>query len=56
VVGFGNGCDLDKLQVFNDKEWIATDNNPSSRFYGRTDLGLERLPLHLPDRRPGGPV
>ncbi len=36
VVGFGNGCDLDKLQIFNDKEWIATDNNPASRFYGRT--------------------
>ena len=35
-VGFGNGCDLDKLQVFNDKEWIATDNNPASPFYGRT--------------------
>jgi hypothetical protein len=36
VVGFGKGCDLDPRQIFNDKEWIATDNNPSSRFYGRT--------------------
>jgi len=36
VVGFGFGCDLDPRQVFNDKEWIATDNNPGSRFYGRT--------------------
>ena len=36
VVGFGKGCDLDPTQVFNDKEWIATDNNPHSRFYGRT--------------------
>jgi hypothetical protein len=35
VVGFGNGCDLDRLQVFSDKEWIAT-NNPASPFYGRT--------------------
>jgi hypothetical protein len=36
VVGFGSGCDLDPVQVFNDKEWIATDNNRHSRFYGRT--------------------
>jgi hypothetical protein len=36
VVGKGTGCDLSPVQVFNDKEWIATDNNPSSRFYGRT--------------------
>jgi hypothetical protein len=36
VVGFGKGCDLDKVQVFNDKEWIATDNNPRSPHYGRT--------------------
>jgi hypothetical protein len=36
VVGFGRGCDLDATQIFNDKEWIATDNNPGSRFYGRT--------------------
>jgi hypothetical protein len=35
-VGFGKGCDLDPVQVFNDKEWIATDNNPHSPFYGRT--------------------
>jgi hypothetical protein len=35
-VGFGNGCDLDKTQVFNDKEWIATDNNRRSPYYGRT--------------------
>jgi hypothetical protein len=38
VVGPGKGCDLDKFQNFGDKEWIATDNNPSSRFYGRTYL------------------
>jgi hypothetical protein len=31
VVGFGQGaCD----EVFNDKEWIATDNNPASPHYG----------------------
>jgi len=38
VVDQGHGCDLDKRQVFNDKEWIVTDNNPSSKFYGRTYL------------------
>ncbi len=31
----GVGCDLSKTQVFNDKEWIAADNNPSSSHYGR---------------------
>jgi hypothetical protein len=36
VVYSGNGCDLDATQIFNDKEWITTDNNPSSPFYGRT--------------------
>jgi hypothetical protein len=36
VVYSGNGCDLDATQIFNDKEWITTDNNPSSKFYGRT--------------------
>src|ERR1051326_2186041 len=36
VVFQGHGCDLDKRQVFNDKEWITTDNNPHSHFYGRT--------------------
>ena len=36
VVDRGEGCDLDKRQVFNDKEWIVTDNNPASKFYGRT--------------------
>jgi hypothetical protein len=38
VVDQGVGCDLDKLQIFNDKEWIVTDNNPSSKYYGRTYL------------------
>ena len=35
VVGTGKGCDLSKFQNFSDKEWITTDNNPQSRFYGR---------------------
>ena len=38
LVDDGIGCDLSKLQLFDDKEWIVTDNNPSSPFYGRTYL------------------
>ncbi len=34
----GQGCDLSSVQIFNDKEWITTDNNPHSKFYGRTYL------------------
>ncbi len=36
VVDHGVGCDLSKTQLFNDKEWIVTDNNPVSPWYGRT--------------------
>ncbi len=36
LVYSGNGCDLDATQIFNDKEWTTTDNNPGSPFYGRT--------------------
>jgi hypothetical protein len=38
VVAGGLGCDLDALQLFNDKEWMVTDNNRHSPFYGRTYL------------------
>ena len=38
VVDSGFGCDLSNTQLFNDKEWIVTDNQPSSPFYGRTYL------------------
>lgn len=38
VVDDGIGCDLSKTQLFNDKEWLVTDNNPSSPYYGRTYL------------------
>lgn len=38
VVDHGIGCDRSRLQLFNDKEWIVTDNNPASDFYGRTYL------------------
>ena len=43
VVASGLGCDLSNVQYFNDKEWIVTDNNPSSPFYGRTYLTWTRF-------------
>jgi hypothetical protein len=36
VVSDGEGCDFSKRQIFEDKEWVVTDNNPFSPFYGRT--------------------
>jgi len=38
VVDSGFGCDLSNTQLFNDKEWVVTDNNPASPYYGRTYL------------------
>jgi hypothetical protein len=38
IVDTGIGCDTFNTQLFNDKEWIVTDNNPSSPFYGRSYL------------------
>ncbi len=38
IVDRGIGCDTFRTQLFNDKEWIVTDNNPSSPFYGRSYL------------------
>jgi hypothetical protein len=46
VVYGGSGCDLSPTQVFNDKEWIVTDNNPHSDFYGRTYLTWSRFVSH----------
>lgn len=38
VVESGVGCDQSNEQLFNDKEWIVTDNTPASPYYGRTYL------------------
>jgi hypothetical protein len=35
IIADGVGCDTRKAEGFNDKEWIAVDNNQSSPFYGR---------------------
>jgi hypothetical protein len=42
----GIGCDLSKTQLFNDKEWITVDNNPSSPFYGRSYLTWTKFESH----------
>jgi hypothetical protein len=46
VVDDGIGCDFGKSQLFNDKEWIVTDNYPSSPHYGRTYLTWTRFLSH----------
>jgi len=38
IVDDGIGCDLSKLQLFDDKEWMVTDNDPDSALFGRTYL------------------
>jgi hypothetical protein len=43
VVYAGTGCDSSPSQIFNDKEWLVTDNNPSSRFYGRSYMTWSRF-------------
>ncbi len=47
IVDPGRGADFDRTQVFNDKEWIATDNNPASPYYGRTYLTWSRFLAHF---------
>jgi hypothetical protein len=46
LVDDGFGCDLSKTQVFDDKEWITTDNDPSSPFYGRTYVTWSSFVAH----------
>ena len=43
LVSDGVGCDLSRQQLFDDKEWIVTDNNPASPFYGRTYVTWSRF-------------
>jgi len=45
-VADGVGCDPSKTQLFNDKEWIVTDNNPNSPHYGRTYLTWSQFEAH----------
>jgi hypothetical protein len=46
VVDDGIGCDFSATQLFNDKDWIVTDNNASSRFYGRSYLTWSKFESH----------
>jgi hypothetical protein len=46
TVDDGQGCDLSKTQLFNDKPWIVTDNDPDSPFYGRTYLTWSKFESH----------
>src|SRR5438093_1214239 len=46
LVDDGQGCDFSATQLFNDKEWIVTDNNPTSPFYGRTYLTWSKFESH----------
>jgi hypothetical protein len=45
-VADGTGCDLSRTQLFNDKEWIVTDNDPDSPNYGRTYLTWSQFEAH----------
>jgi len=38
IVSDGVGCDTKPVEVFNDKEWIAVDNNVASPYFGRAYL------------------
>ena len=46
VVYRGHGDDDDAVQVFNDKEWLVTDTNQDSPYYGRTYLTWSRFLAH----------
>jgi hypothetical protein len=49
VVSDGQGTDVAPTQIFNDKEWIAVDTDPSSPYYGRTYLTWTRFLSHNGD-------
>ena len=42
IVYPGVGCDDSNFEIFNDKEWIVTNNYPGSLHYGRTYLTWTR--------------
>ena len=46
VVYQGHGADEDPTQVFNDKDWMVADTNPSSPYYGRVYLTWSRFLSH----------
>jgi hypothetical protein len=46
IVARGFGADTAPVQVFNDKEWIVSDQNPSSPYYGRAYLTWSRFLAH----------
>ncbi|MGZ4130074.1 MAG: sialidase family protein [Actinomycetota bacterium] len=46
VVYHGHGADKAPTQVFNDKDWIVSDTNPASPFYGRVYVTWSRFLSH----------
>jgi len=46
VVYDGKGTDIAPTQVFNDKEWIVVDTEPTSPFYGRAYITWSRFLSH----------
>jgi len=46
VVYQGHGADDAPTQVFNDKDWVASDTNPSSPYYGRVYVTWSRFLSH----------
>lgn len=55
IVYGGQGNADSPTQVINDKPWIVTDNNPSSRWYGRTYVTWSRF-LFLNDDYAESPI
>lgn len=46
VVADGEGHDESPTQIFHDKEWIVTDTNPASPFFGRTYITWSAFLAH----------
>jgi hypothetical protein len=43
IVYAGQGCESTGSSILNDKEWIGTDTNPNSGYYGRTYMTWTRF-------------